>query len=132
MIDPLPKDLENLLVEIAPHEGEADYFCKRFSGKDYDLVWREVGMFAALRDAGMIEMVGEDCGKAWEVEDNGRTFKRGVEFKSAFALTFNASEYLSHMKGIKASRHLKVIFEVVAFLGSIAAIANLVLYIMWR
>ena len=132
MTNPLPKELESLLVEIAPHEGEASYFVKRFSEKDYDLVWREVGMFAALKDAGMIEMIGEDCDRTWKVEENGRTFERGVEFKSTFALTFMASEYLDNARGIKIARSLKVVFEVVAFLGSIAAIANLVLYIMWR
>lgn len=77
----------------------------------------------------MIELVGERRERYWPAD--GRS-QKGIRYRSGFVLSNRGREYLADAPKLKAKRALHVLFDVVAFLGSVAAIVNLVLYVIWR
>lgn len=131
-MDPLPGELESLLVEIAPHDGEAEYLADRFSRCGSEVASREVEMLYALDQEGMIDTIGESREMFWPSTENGRGYQSGITFTSGFALTFKGYSYLRGRKKIRRAARAKTLLDVVAFLGSVAAIVNLILYVIWR
>lgn len=125
----LPRDVEALLAEIAPHEADVGYFDERFDSVGYKQAWKEVEILEELEDLRMIELVGDRRERYWPID--GRS-QKGIRYRSGFVLSHRGREYLSDAPKLKMMRLLRGLFETVAFLGSVAAIVNLILYVIWR
>lgn len=125
----LSRKLEAFLIEIAPHEGEPRYFDERFASSTVEEAWREVELLEELRDLRLVDALGESRERFWGPEGASQ---RGAAYFPGFVLTHRGREYLANSRKLRALRAVRAVFEVVAFLGGVAAIANLILYVIWR
>ena len=113
----LPIEQERLLVEIAPHSCEPDYFKKRFEEIGESAVWDDSGAIQALKEAGFIEYGGD------------RGVEQKLKYWDMFALTANGASYLRRCTRERVLSRVRVALEVA---GSVAAVVNLILYVIWR
>lgn len=127
--DVLPRDLERFFREIEPHDGELMYLHERFSGSDPNDAWGDVALAEELEDRGFIECVGERRELFFGPED-GSSEEKGIQYRTGFTITYRGRAALDGASRARAARVVRVVFEIVAFLGSLAAIANLILYLI--
>ena len=128
MNERLPKRLESFLVEIAPHQGEAEYIQNRFDSMSFDQQWDEIALLDGLERRGMIELAGERVES--KTAENG--IKRTIKFRTAFLLLADGDCYIRDIPKMRAVRVLRTSFEVIACAGAISAIVNLVLFVLWH
>lgn len=125
----LPIEQERLLVEIAPHSCEPDYFKKRFEELGESAVWDDSGAIQALKEAGLIEYEGSQREIKVFSEVAGQRIEQTLKYWDMFALTANGASYLRRCTRERTLARVRVVLEVA---GSVAAVVNLILYVIWR
>lgn len=125
----LPIEQERLLVEIAPHSCEPEYFKKRFEELGESAVWDDSGAIQALKEAGLIEYEGGQREIKVFSKVAGQKIEQTLKYWDMFALTANGASYLRRCTRERMLARVRVVLEVA---GSVAAVINLILYVIWR
>lgn len=125
----LPIEQERLLAEIAPHSCEPGYFKKRFEELGESAVWDDSGAIQALKEAGLIEYEGGQREIKVFSKVAGQKIEQTLKYWDMFALTANGASYLRRCTRERMLARVRVVLEVA---GSVAAVINLILYVIWR
>lgn len=128
----LPKRLEEYLLLIAPHTGELDYLRDRIESLSPDAAWYEMGLLISLEERGLIECIGDRVTVRKGPGGADHDLERELRLRTGYALTADGTCYLDGLRKARLYSALRVISEVTTFVGGVAAIVNLVLYIIWR
>ena len=128
----LPKNLYVLLKELSKHEDELGYLNSRFEKLEPDLLWEELMLLEALEEMRLVELVGDKCEKEILIGPGSEAVEKIVRYRSTVLITYRGRCQLETRSKEKVKAGVHLIVETVAFLGGAAAVANLVLYIMWR
>lgn len=119
---------EAYLLEIAPHECEVGYLARRLSSMSFDEAWDEFPLLDDLDLKGLIAPVGEKA----VLTDRTERGERTIRVPATFALTEDGRRYIDGMGREGPLAVLRVIERAVAIAGGVAAVVNLILYIIWR
>ena len=125
----LPIEQERLLVEIAPHSCEPDYFKNRFEELGESAIWDDSGTIQALKEAGLIEYEGDLREIKVFSQVGDKRVEQTLKYWDMFALTANGASYLRRCTRERMLARVRVLLEVA---GSVAAVINLILYVIWR
>ena len=125
----LPIEQERLLVEIAPHSCEPDYFKNRFEELGESAIWDDSGTIQAHKEAGLIEYAGDLREIKVFSQVGDKRVEQTLKYWDMFALTANGASYLRRCTRERMLARVRVLLEVA---GSVAAVINLILYVIWR
>lgn len=124
----ISKRSERCLLEIAPHECEIGYLESRLSSMSFDEAWSEFPLLDDLDLKGLITGVGD---KVVLSDLNGED-ERTMRIPATFALTEDGRRYIDDLRREGPLSVLRAVERAVAIAGGIAAVINLILYIIWR